>query len=112
MASDTAVSHRDQLGRALSVVRSTGPLIRLVKVSKIYSAGRAHETRALDRASLAIEAGEFVAIMGPSGSGKTTLVNIGRSDHRLDHSRERSGPERGPGDPTARWPPGQRGPRS
>lgn len=50
-------------------------MIDLRDLSKTY---RSHdvETTALDRVSLTINRGEFVAIMGPSGCGKSTLLNI------------------------------------
>jgi len=51
------------------------PLIQTTGVSKVYGARRA-PVRALDGIDLAIEGGEFVAIMGPSGSGKSTLMNL------------------------------------
>jgi putative ABC transport system ATP-binding protein len=51
------------------------PVIELDDVSKVYPLGDA-PLRALDHVSLAVEQGEFVAIMGSSGSGKSTLMNI------------------------------------
>lgn len=49
-------------------------IIELREVTKVYPLP-AGDVVALDRVSMTIENGEFVAIMGPSGSGKTTLLN-------------------------------------
>jgi len=51
------------------------PVIEITQLSKLFGYGDATNV-ALDAVSLAINKGEFVAIMGPSGSGKTTLMNI------------------------------------
>jgi putative ABC transport system ATP-binding protein len=51
------------------------PILEVKDLIKIYSTA-ADEAPALGGVSLAIEPGEFVAIMGPSGSGKSTLMNI------------------------------------
>ena len=50
-------------------------LIELRDVTKAYKRD-AIEIPVLDRMSMTIEAGEYVALMGPSGSGKSTLLNL------------------------------------
>lgn len=50
-------------------------MIRINELQKIYRTDEV-ETIALNKISLYVKEGEFVAIMGPSGCGKSTLLNI------------------------------------
>lgn len=50
-------------------------LIELQDVSKVYET-EAARVRAIDKATLKVEKGEFLSVVGPSGSGKTTLLNL------------------------------------
>jgi putative ABC transport system ATP-binding protein len=54
--------------------RGGGPVLELAGVSKTYPSSL--PVRALRGVSLAIGAGELVAVLGPSGSGKTTLLHL------------------------------------
>jgi len=51
------------------------PVIDIRNITKIYKGIRT-EIRAVDRVSISLGAGEYVAVKGPSGCGKTTLLLV------------------------------------
>jgi putative ABC transport system ATP-binding protein len=50
-------------------------MIRLREITRCFQIGE-QQVLGLDRLSLDVAAGEYLAVMGPSGSGKSTLLNI------------------------------------
>jgi len=85
--------------------RDAQPLIVIGGVSRRYVRGpdRIH---ALERVSLTIAAGRFVAFMGPSGSGKSTLLNLVSGIDRPDEGEVMVAGQRLGGlsdDQLARW---------
>jgi len=50
-------------------------MIKITDLQKFYRTEEV-ETVALNRLSIEVKQGEFVAVMGPSGCGKSTLLNI------------------------------------
>jgi putative ABC transport system ATP-binding protein len=56
-------------------MKRTDALVSVAQVTKLFALDHSAVT-ALDRLTLAIDRGEFLAISGPSGSGKSTLLNL------------------------------------
>lgn len=76
MALDSAaILTIDSHAEAMEPENTDGLIVRVENLTKIYGSSET-AVRALDRLSVEVPAGEFVAVMGPSGCGKSTLLNM------------------------------------
>jgi putative ABC transport system ATP-binding protein len=64
-------------------------MIKITGLEKIYRTEEV-ETIALNKLSMEVKEGEFVAVMGPSGCGKSTLLNILGTEVAHFNERKRS----------------------
>lgn len=60
----------------ITVMSENKNLLKLRRISKVFSKGTADQVRALDKIDLDVNSGDYITIIGSNGAGKTTLLNI------------------------------------
>jgi NitT/TauT family transport system ATP-binding protein len=69
-------AQREVVSELTLVNSAEGARVEVVGVEQYFESPQGESVQALQRISLIVERGEFVAIVGPSGCGKTTLLNL------------------------------------
>ncbi len=58
------------------VMSENKSLLKLRRISKVFSKGTVDQVRALDKIDLDVNSGDYITIIGSNGAGKTTLLNV------------------------------------
>jgi putative ABC transport system ATP-binding protein len=58
------------------VMSENKSLLKLKRISKVFSKGSVDQVRALDKIDLDVNSGDYITIIGSNGAGKTTLLNV------------------------------------
>ena len=68
---------QDSVAEAVrSDAKPPAPAVGLTDVTITFRMGKGATYTAVDKATLSVADGEFVAIVGPTGCGKSTLLNV------------------------------------
>ena len=86
----------------LGSVNGAQVIVELDGVSKEFHQGE-NDVQALDKVSLNVAQGEFVAIVGASGCGKSTLLNIIAGLIEPTDGQDRARPDRSPAAAASAW---------
>ena len=60
----------------ITVMSENKSLLKLKKITKVFSKGAVDQVRALDKIDLDVNSGDYIAVIGSNGAGKTTLLNV------------------------------------
>ena len=60
----------------ITVMSENKSLLKLKKITKVFSKGAVDQVRALDKIDLDVKSGDYIAVIGSNGAGKTTLLNV------------------------------------